>query len=34
LISHGLRTQFGWIDPDRLIDLSVREDELKTAGYL
>ena len=30
-VSHGLRTQLGRIDPDRLIDLSVREDDLETA---
>ncbi len=30
-VSHGLRTQLGRIDPDRLIDLSVREDDLEAA---
>ncbi|MFA9417892.1 SWIM zinc finger domain-containing protein [Natrinema sp. HArc-T2] len=30
-ISHGLRTQLGRIDPDRLIELYVREGDLETA---
>jgi len=30
-VSHGIRTQLGRIDPDRLIDLSVREDDLESA---
>ncbi|WP_254524956.1 hypothetical protein [Natrinema caseinilyticum] len=30
-ISHGLRTQLGRIDPDRLIELYVREDDLEAA---
>ncbi|WIV68846.1 SWIM zinc finger family protein [Natrialbaceae archaeon AArc-T1-2] len=30
-ISHGLRTQLGRLDPDRLIELSVREGDLENA---